>query len=232
MRSTLTLALSAALALSVPASAQSGLPGIIAQLDAASKTFHSAQATVSYEDYVRVVRDTTRQTGTIFIERTPSGEDMGAVFYDLGPDGKPSKTPVKVLVYGGGTLQIFSPGVNQVDLFKAGGNQAKYESFLTLGFGGSGTELQKAWDIKDLGQESVNGTPTEKLDLVSKDPGVRNMFTHVLIWIEPSKGISLKQEFFAPNGDTRTATYSNIKPNARIDKKPYAINPGATKIQH
>jgi len=205
---------------------------LLSQLDAASKTFHSAQANVSYDDYVRVVRDHTIQTGSIFIERTGSGENMGAIFYDLGPDGKPTSKPAKILAYNGGTLQIDSPGIKQVDVFKAGANQAKYESFLTLGFGGSGSDLAKAWDIKDLGPETIDGVKTEKLDLTSKDPGVRNMFTHVTIWIDAVRGLSLKQQFFAPNGDTRTATYSNIKLNASINKKPYDISKSDQRIQH
>jgi outer membrane lipoprotein-sorting protein len=65
--------------------------------------------------------------------------------------------------------------------------------------------------------------PTEKLDLVSKDASVKSTFTHVTIWIDPKRGVSLKQIFYAPNGDNRTTTYSNIRLNGRIDDKPYKI---------
>lgn len=212
------------------------LSTVLNQLDAATARFKSAQANVKYDNYVRVVRDHTVQTGTLFIERSGGGQQMGAVFYDVGPDGKPAKTPAKVLNYDGGTLRIYSPGVNQVDIFKAGANQAKYESFLTLGFGGSGKALQQAWKITDQGPETLNDSgqqvKTEKLDLVSKDPGVVNMFTHVTIWADPARGISLKQIFYAPNGDTRTAEYSNIKLNGSVDKRPYAISKKATPIRH
>jgi outer membrane lipoprotein-sorting protein len=157
---------------------------------------------------------------------------MGAIFFDVGPDGKPASSPAKIINFDGATLRIFSPGVNQVDLFKAGANQARYDSFLTLGFGGSGKDLAAAWNITDQGPETIDGVKTEKLDLVSKDPSVKNLFTHITIWIDPARGVSLKQIFFAPNGDNRTATYSNIRLNSHIDQKPYNIPKGANVIPH
>lgn len=186
---------------------------------------------MKYDNYTRVVRADDVQTGSLYIEKVGNTERMGAVFFDQG-----ATTPARVLNYDGGTLQIYTPGTNQDDIFKAGANQAKYESFLTLGFGGSGKALQRAWEITDQGSESLSDgsrqVKAEKLDLVSKDPGVRNMFTHVTIWVDASRGVSLRQKFFAPNGDTRTAEYSNIKLNAGIDKKPYAISKKATPIRH
>jgi outer membrane lipoprotein-sorting protein len=208
------------------------LDALLTQLDSASKSFKSAQATVIYDNYTRAVHDHALQSGSIYIERSGSGVNMGAVFFNPGPDGKPAKSPDKILAFDGATFQIFSPGTNQVDIFKSGANQARYESFLTLGFGGSGHDLDKSWTIQDQGPETVDGVKTEKLDLVSKDPDVKNMFTHITIWIDPTRDISLKQISFAPNGDFRTVTYSNIRPNAKIDKHPYAIGSGATKIPH
>jgi outer membrane lipoprotein-sorting protein len=223
----------AAAGLHLNAQAKPDLHSIIEQLDAASKTFKNAQASVQYDNYTRVVRAHDLETGSIFIERSAGSTNMGAIFYDLGPDGKPLKSPGKILSYDGGTFQIYSPGVNQVDVFKAGANQARYESFLTLGFGGSGTDLAKAWNIQDDGSETIDGVKTEKLELTSKDPSVSSMFKTVTIWVDLARGVSLKQVFVAPNGDMRTALYTSIKsPVKRIDKGPYAISSKATRIPH
>jgi hypothetical protein len=221
------------LALAATAHAQSPLDTVLKQMDAASKTFHSAQANVSYDNYTRVVRAHDIETGTIFVERAgESGVTFGALFFDLGPDGKPSKSPAKIISFDGNLLQVDSTGTNTVDIFKAGNNQAKYEGFLTLGFGGSGQALAKAWTITDQGPETIDGVKTEKLDLVAKDPAVKSTFTHVTIWIDPVRDVSLKQIFVAPNNDSRTATYTNIRLNAKIDKHPYTIPKSATKQVH
>jgi len=211
---------------------QGDLKTTLAQLDAASKNFKSVQADVKYDNYTRVVRADEINTGTLYVENTGGITQMGAIVYDLGPNGKPATTPSKVLSYDGKTLQIFAPGVNQVDVFKAGANQAKYEGFLTLGFGGSGTALAKSWNIQDQGSEIIDNVKTEKLFLTSNDPSVTSTFSHVTIWVDLAHGISLKQVFLAPNGDMRTATYTNIKLNAPINKKSYGISSKATRINH
>jgi outer membrane lipoprotein-sorting protein len=222
----------APLAAPMQAPAQSQLNSVLSQMDAASARFKNAQANVRYDNYTRVVNDHDIETGSIYIERTGTAEQMGAVFYNVGPDNKPASTPARIVSFDGPTLRIFTVGTNQVDLFKAGANQAKYDSFLTLGFGGSGKDLQRIWDITDQGPDTIDGTKTEKLDLVSKDAGVKNMFTHITIWIDPTRGVSLKQIFYAPNGDNRIATYSNIRLNGNVNRKPYEISKKATVIAH
>lgn len=215
------------------------LKAVLDQMDAASTQFKSAQADVQYDNFVKLVHDHTLETGTIYIERagnSHTSQQMGAIFFDLGPGGQPNKTPAKIIAYSGGTAQIYSPGVNQVDIFQAGANQARFDTFLTLGFGGSGSDLLRTWTVEDNGPETLTdgGKPvkTEKLDLVSKDPSVRSVFEHVTIWIDPARAVSLKQVFFAPHGDMRTAVYSNLRLNTHVDKRPYAINKNATPIRH
>lgn len=227
------LSLAAALVIApLAAAAQSQLDSVLSQMDTASAHFHNAQADVRYDNYTRVVNDHDIETGSIFIERSGSTEQMGAVFYNTDASGKPAATAARIVNFDGSTLRIFTVGTNQVDVFKAGANQARYDSFLTLGFGGSGKDLQRAWNITDLGADTVDGVKTEKLDLVSKDPSVKNMFTHITIWIDPARGVSLKQIFYAPNGDNRTATYSHIRLNTSVNRKPYNIPKNASVITH
>jgi outer membrane lipoprotein-sorting protein len=215
-----------ALSLSAPAvsHAQTQLPAI---LDAASARFKNAQADLTYDNYTRVVRDHSLEKGSLFIERSGNTESMGAVFYDPG-----NSAAARIINYDNGVLRIYTPGTNQEDVFSAGANQAKYDTYLTLGFGGSGKDLAKNWNITDQGQETINGIATEKLDLVSKDPAVLANFTHITIWIDPARGVSVRQIFYAPNGDTRTADYTNIRENQTIDRKPYAIRKGAQIVRH
>jgi len=201
------------------------LTAVLAQLDTASQHFTNARADFTWDYYEFVVRDTTTQTGSIYFERKGNATQMGAVV--LNPK---TQQPDKILEYKDGNLRVFDKGVDQLRTLKAGPNQAQYESFLTLGFGGSGKALAQAWNITYQGSETLtdNGQPvkTEKLDLVSKDPGVRNNFTHVTIWVDPQRGVSLKQLFETPSHDRRTATYAHIKLNTKIDTGTFAIKPG------
>ncbi len=64
----------------------------------------------------------------------------------------------------------------------------------------------------------------EKLDLVSKDETVRNgNYTHITIWVDLVRDVSLKQVVLYPSGDTQTTIYTNIRLNQPIDLKAFAI---------
>ncbi|MFP5267272.1 MAG: LolA family protein [Acidobacteriota bacterium] len=204
-------------------SAQSGsyrLNTILQQMNQASKEFRSARAQMDCQYYERVVRDTTAQNGSIYFLRKGAAIQMGVVID--GPDGKPQK----VVQYKDGLLELFDPGVNQLTVLHAGSNQAQEERYITLGFGGSGADLEKSWKIQDLGPEKLGEgakqVQTEKLDLTSKDPGEKN-FTHITIWVDPSRAISLRQIFYLSNDDRRTCNYSEIQSNGHIDMKPFEI---------
>ncbi len=205
----------------VPSFAQAtpaDLSTILHQMDQASTKFKSAEADFRWDIYERVVKETTTQNGTIYFLKNGSSLQMGA---------KINPPTAKVIEYKNGNLQLFDPGSDHLTLLNAGNNQAQYESFLTLGFGGSGSDLATAWDITDLGTEPINDgskmVTTTKLNLVSKDPNVRNMFTHITIWVDPARGISLKQQFFTPSEDERTTNFTNIRYNQTVNTKSYAI---------
>lgn len=195
------------------------LDSVLAEMDAGSAKFQSAQADVTKLLFEKIVSDTTRQTGTVYFLRKGAATEMGARF------DPPSS---QIVSYKDGLFQMYNPGTNHIQEFSTkGSDAAKVETYLTLGFGGSGKDLAKSWTIADQGTESIpdggKAIAAEKLDLVSKDPGVRNNFSHITIWVDPVRDISLKQEFFTPSGDTQTAVYTNIRLNQPIDTKAYAI---------
>ena len=116
---------------------------------------------------------------------------------------------------------------------KAGGNRSQWESFLTLGFGGSGADLQKNWTVSLQGTEKIDGVSVAKLDLVPKEQKVLDMFAHVTIWVDPARSLSYKQVFYQPSGDKRTATYTNIRYNVPLPASVFQIKPlpGTTTVE-
>lgn len=208
------------------------LDAVLHQLDAASRNFKSAQADFRRDSYEKVVKETTSQCGVIYFERKSGGLEMGAKVAPSASqscDGEVSATAngTRTLAYKAGELQMFEPGTNHLTILHAGSNQAQYESFLTLGFGGSGTDLAKTWNITDQGtevlKESGRDVSVVKLDLVGKEPANRNMFSHITIWVDPVRGVSLKQQFFAPSGDQFTTYFDHIRYNVKVVEAGFAI---------
>jgi outer membrane lipoprotein-sorting protein len=228
-----------ALAVATPLFAQAPSPqldAVLRQMDTASKAFKNAQADFQWDYYEKIVHDTTTQKGSIYFQREANSTNMAAVIVNPDPHAKPKL--VKVIQYQGGILQMFDPGVDQITVLHEGANQAEIEGFLTLGFGGSGVDLARAWAIADLGPETLtdNGQPVkvEKLDLVGKDPDSRKNFSHVTIWVDPVRGLSVKQIFYTASGNYRTATYSHIRLNGSLDKGKFEIkkDKNTTVVNH
>jgi outer membrane lipoprotein-sorting protein len=217
------------LAVSLPGSlrAQNAAPAsnadlqkVIGELNAAAAKFSSAQADFTWDQFTAVVQEHETQTGTIYFERKKGVTRMAA---DLKQDN--GKDAPKTVTYDGGEVNFYEPTIKQLTTLKAGANRGQFESFLTLGFGGSGTDLEKNWKVSLLGNEPMDGVSVTKLDLVPKEQKVLDMFTHVTIWVEPSRGISHKQIFYQPSGDLRTATYKNIRYNSPVPADVFQIKP-------
>jgi len=214
----------AALGLAIPAHAASPeLAKVLSQLDAASAQFHSAQADFHWDQYTKIVEETDTQTGTVFFKRAGATTQMAAQIRQLNGKDDP-----KTIVYDGTTLKLYQPRIHEITQFNASKNKNQYESFLTLGFGGSGKDLAAKWNITLVGNETLKDGATSvavvHLDLVSTQDSVRNMFSKISIWVDPVRGVSLKQVFTEPTGDSRTAYYSNIKTNTPIDPKTFILD--------
>jgi outer membrane lipoprotein-sorting protein len=209
--------------------AQSGdVAQVLTQLNAASAKFLSAQADFAWDQFTAVVQESDVQTGTISFERKKGETRMTA---ELKQDnGKPAP---KTVLYDGGQVQLYEPTIKQLTIMKAGGNRSQWESFLTLGFGGSGTDLEKNWTVSLQGTEKIDGVSVAKLDLVPKEQKVLDMFAHVTIWVDPARSLSYKQVFYQPSGDKRTATYTNIRYNVPLPASVFQIKPlpGTTTVE-
>ena len=214
---------SVVLSLSLSGGAQTkpwDLDTVLHQMDVSSANFKSVQADIKKDAYEKVVKDTTTQTGTIYYQRVSGNIQMGAKF---APPGE------KIVEMKNGVLRMFEPQQDHLTQISIKNNQALYESYLTIGFGGSGTDLAKHWTITYQGTEQLNDgkkmVPTAKLDMVAKDADAKKNFTHVTLWIDPGQDVSLKQQFFQPSGDIQTATYTNIRYNElkKSDMDAYAI---------
>ena len=195
--------------------AQSDLQKTLAQMDAASAKFESAQADFQWDVYEAAVQVTDQQFGTVYFERKSAETMMAAEL------AKPS---AKQIVYANGKLDLYEPGIDHLTEFSAGQNRAMYESFSTLGFGGRGSDLDKNWDVSLQGREKIDGVDCAKLDLVPKLQNIKNIYSHITLWIDPTRDISLKLQAFEPSGDYRTAHYTHIQVNGKIPTSVFKVN--------
>lgn len=210
------LALAIVPAQAATATPQEDLKSVLDRLNLSAANFRTAEAEVEFDTIeTDPVPDTDVQKGIIYYERKDGSVRMGVHMREH--NGKPSG---KEYTYIGGTFMLFEPSINQVTTYTKAG---KWESYVVLGMGASGTDLQAKWNITYLGSETVDGVKTEKLELVAKDADMRKNLTKVDIWLDVAHAVSLKQVFIFSSTSTYVSHFSNFEFNKPLSKDAFAF---------
>jgi outer membrane lipoprotein-sorting protein len=204
--------------------AAQGLPAT-AQ-NASSAKFQDVKADIAVDLYTAVVQEHQTQTGTTAFRRAHGQMEM-VTHLSAGSGGAATD-----LLFKNGELIYDQPAVKQETIFSAGANRGDFDTLLATGFGASGKDLASAWNVTFQGMEDVGRVQTAKLDLVSKQANIRNYFSHLTIWVDLSRDISLKQLMVQPDGDSRTVIYSNIRYNTHLPASLFTLHiASGTQVQ-
>jgi outer membrane lipoprotein-sorting protein len=74
-----------------------------------------------------------------------------------------------------------------------------------------------------VGDETLEGIATAKLQLIPKSEKFRNNVSKILLWIDLSRGISVQQKFVQSQGDSRLAKYSGVKVNVKMSNDVFQL---------
>ena len=197
-----------------PAPEACTLQCVLNKMDDAAAGFHATQADFVWDQYQRVVDETDTQKGTVYYRRVGKDIEMMAAI---------KEPETKFVLYKDGKVQVYQPKIEQVIVYPTGGNQNEIESYLVLGYGGSGEDLKKSYDVSYLGEETVGGVATGKLQLIPKSEKFRNNVSKIVLWIDLNLGISVQQQFFQGQGDYRLAKYSAVNLKAKIGNDVFQL---------
>ena len=190
------------------------LESVLLQMDKASATFKSAKAHFEWDNYQKVVEETEHQKGEVYFQR---GGKVVEVMFDVT-----SPYPKQVL-FKDGKLILYDKKIDQITEHAAGKNRANVEAFLSLGFGARGHDLLKNYQVSLAGWETVDGIKTAKLELVSKEPKVRSMFSQFILWLDLQRDVPIQQKVLEPAGDYWFSHYTDIKLNSRIPEDVFRL---------
>jgi outer membrane lipoprotein-sorting protein len=198
------------------------LNAVLTRMDQTAAQFRTTEADFVWDQYAKVVNETDTQKGKLYFRRTKDGVEYAAHIVE------PTE---KYVLFRDGKVRVYQPGIEQETVYNPGKNKADLESFLVLGFGGRGHDLEKSFTVNYLGMEEAQGVQAAKLELVPKSQRARNTFSQILLWIDPARGVSVQQKFMEPSGDYRLAKYSNIQINGKIPDSVFKLKTGGhTKV--
>jgi outer membrane lipoprotein-sorting protein len=194
-------------------SSKDALERVLRCMDQTAADFHTAQADLVWTTYNSVAEQNLTDKGKIYFRRSDKDIEMAV---ELHP---PS---ARQIVFASGKVQVYTPGTGQVDLYDASAHREEVETFLVLGFGSSGADLRKSFELSYAGQEKIDGVATDKLELVPLSDSIKRRFPKIDLWIDP-QGISRRQQLFQEGGDYRLADYSKIKLNKGLPKNVFKL---------
>lgn len=180
------------------------LDNVLRQLDRSAKDFRSLSANVERTTVTLVVNDHSTETGTLLVR----GDKM---LLQMNPPDS------RTVLRNGDNIYIYTPGLKQVQEFNLGKNRDLADEFLLLGFGTTGTDLEKGFGIKLVGEDTLDGKKDVELELTPKSAAVLKQFSKIQIWLDETSWLPDQQQFTENgSGDYLTVHYTKMVRNPNI----------------
>ena len=183
---------------------------ILERMDKAAPEFHAMTADVQMVTFTAILSDTTTEKGTLKMQRLKANNVRAILDFSAQTDSS------RVIAFLGKTVRIYYPPEHSYQDYELGKSSQALNQFLLLGFGSSGTDLARSYEITPEGSDDVGGKSSTKLLLVPKDPKVKERLTKIDVWIPNDAAYPVQQQFFEPSGNYRKVTYTNIQLNPPI----------------
>ena len=200
--------LSSALALSAQSAQTNGgwkIEGVLGMMDKSAQDFHTLTADIEHVKYTAVVKDTSTETGHIFVRKD---EKMRIEFVNPDP---------RTILRLGESLFLFNPKINRVEEYDLGKNKALVDQYVRLGFGTRADDLKKSYLVSVVGEEELDHKKTVVLELTPKSEQVRNQILKIQMWVDEASWLPIQQKFFeAGSGDYFLFHYTNAMKNLKI----------------
>ncbi len=196
-----------AIAAAAPACAQpsSGLDAVLLRIDKAGAAFRGMSAHVRRVAHTAVINQDDVDVGTVRLKRARP-HDLRMLVEITGPDPK-------TVAFQGRKIEFYYPKIRTVQEFDVGKSRELVDQFFLLGFGASRAELLASYQVRLAGPETVDGRPTQLLELIPKSKEVLQHLIKFEMWVGED-GYPVQQKFYTvPKGDYQLATYSDVKIN-------------------
>jgi len=181
------------------------LDSVVAMLDHSAQDFHTLTADIEHIKYTAIVKDTSTETGQIFVRRD---DKMRIDFVKPDP---------RTILRSGDSLFIFTPKINRVEEYNIGKHRSFADQYLALGFGTKGDTLRKNYVLTLIGEEEFDSRKTIVLELTPKSDQARSQISRIRMWIDEASWLPVQQKFFETGSDDYFMShYTHVMKNLKI----------------
>lgn len=178
---------------------------VMTMIDHSAEDFKSLTAAIEHIKYTAVVKDTSTETGEIFVRK-----DQKLRIDFQAPDPR-------TIIRNGDNLYIYTPKINRVEEYNIGKNRALADQYLALGFGTRAENLKKNYAISLIGEEDLDGHKAAVLEFIPKSDEVRKQLPKIQMWVDESSWLPVQQKFFdAGSDDYFISHYTKVMKNLKL----------------
>jgi outer membrane lipoprotein-sorting protein len=184
--------------------------GVLAMMDKSAKDFHSLTADIENQKYTAVVKDTSTETGQIFVRHD---QKMRIEF---------TKPEPRTILRTGDSLFLYNPKLNRVEEYDLGKNRAMVDQYIRLGFGTKSEDLKKSYLVTVTGEEELDRKKTVVVELTPKSDQIRSQITRIQMWIDEASWLPIQQKIYETgSGDFILFHYTNMMKNLKISESKF-----------
>lgn len=194
---------------------------VLSMMDHAAEDFKSLTAAIEHVKYTAVVKDTSTETGEIYVRR-----DAKERIDFQSPDPR-------TILRNGDNLYIYTPKINRVEEYNIGKNRAVVDQYLALGFGTRTELLRRNYEISLTGEEELDGHKAAILELTPRSDEQKKQISKVVMWIDQSSWLPIQQKFIeAGTGDYVLSHYTKVMKNLKLGDGKFKPDwPKGTKVE-
>ncbi len=212
-----TRRLLAAVTLLAAAAGAQSVEATLSRMDALSKGFRAVSADVKKISFTYFAKESDEESGHMSFYR-PAPQDVRILMEFTKPE-------VRAIAFAKNKAQVYSPKANLVQEYNLGKEARLVDKFLVLGFGSSGAELRKNYNIKYIEAATLDGEKTDHLFLEPKEGEAKEHVRGIDLWIAQPGGYPIRMKVLQPSKDSVEFQYTNVRIN------PSAVTEASVKLK-
>lgn len=177
---------------------------IRARMDKNAATFQSMTGTLDRVQHTAILNEDEKDSASVRLKKTSSGLHGYVEF------AEPNR---RIIGFQSRQLQVYYPKTKTVEIYDLGKHGSEIDQFLLLGFGISGKDLEKSYEMRVTGTDNIGGKPATRLELVPKSQDALEYLKKVELWIPQGASYPVQEKIYKNSQDYILISYSDVKIN-------------------
>ena len=189
---------------------------VLSKLDKAAPAFKTMSGNISQSNYTKVLDETATETGQISLKKV-GPKDLAVLINFTQPNPR-------TVAFRGRKAEIYYPKLKSVQEYDLGKRSDLLDQFLLVGFGTTGKDLKANYTVKLLGDETVAGQKTHRLELTPGESVRIEKLQKLELWVAADGAYPVQQKFIQRSGDYYLITYTDVQLNPQLGDEAFKLN--------